>query len=213
MASFLHVALALLLLLMSGGPQVAEAGDDYRYRIRHAVFGEIGEHRVAVRHEGQRAVVEHATHLRVRLLGITAHEREFRCREVWQGERLIAFEALTIDNGERFEVTAQAVGDHLVIESAAGRIIAPADTVPSQPALERAASGSVLFDVRTGETLAATTRPAGREWLKLGGGAPVETTRYETTGELEQTVWYDPSGLFARWRLWRQGAAITLTRD
>jgi hypothetical protein len=209
----MHIALALLLLLLSGGPQVAEAGDHYRYRIRHAVFGEIGQHQVGVRYEGRRVVVEHATQLRVRLLGITAHEREFRCTEVWQGERLIAFEALTIDNGERFEVKAQAVGDHLMIDSAAGRIMAPADTVPSQPALERAASRSVVFDVRTGETLAATTRFAGREWLKLGSGAPVETTRYETTGELEQTVWYDTNGLFARWRLWRQGAAITLTRD
>lgn len=210
----MSLVVCLLLVLASGGALAAEAASgSHHYRIRHAVFGEIGEHEVTVRRDGPRVVVEQRAHLVVRLLGIVAHERVSRYREVWQGARLIAFEGLTVDNGERFEVTAHAADDHLVIEGAAGRIVAPAATAPSAPSLELAAARSAFFDIKTGALLAATVRPAGPEWLKLADDRPLEATRYETTGELEQTVWYDASGLFAQWRLWRQGAAITLTRD
>ena len=84
--------------------------------------------------------------------------------------------------------------------------------MPSQPSLAAAALRSRFFDIKTGEVLDATVRAAGREWLKLGD-RPVAADKYEMTGELEQTVWYDASGLFVQWRLWRQGAAITLTRE
>jgi hypothetical protein len=208
------LVVCLLVLLASGSVLAAgPPGDSYHYRIRHAVFGEIGEHRVVVHREGERVVVEHRAHLVVKLLGMTAHERDSRYREVWQGERLVVFEGLTIDNGERFEVTAQAAGGRLMIEGSEGRVVAPAATVPSQPSLALAVPRGNFFDTKTGGLLTATVGPAGREWLKLGGEQAVETARFETTGGLEQTVWYAADGVFAQWRLWRQGAAITLTRD
>jgi hypothetical protein len=80
------VVVCLLVLLASGGALAAEpAGDSYRYRIRHAVFGEIGEHQVVVRRDGDRLVVEHRAHLVVELLGVIAHERDSRYREVCKG--------------------------------------------------------------------------------------------------------------------------------
>ena len=208
----MRLASCLVLLLVSGGFAAEPAAGSYRYSIRHALFGDIGAHEVTVRHEGGRVVVEHQAHLMVRLLGITAHERRSQYREVWQGDRLVAFDGLTVDNRERFEVIARAEGDHLVVEGAAGRSLAPAATVPSEPSLAFAIERSHFFDIKTGELLDATVRPAGSEWLKLGE-QPVAADRYELTGELEQIVWYDATGVFAQWRLWRQGAAITLTRE
>jgi len=209
----MRIAFCLVLLLASGGALAAEpAAGSYHYRIRHALFGDIGAHQVTVRHEDGRLVVEHQAHLRVELLGITAHERRSQYREVWQGDRLVAFDGLTVDNGERFEIMARAEGDHLVVEGAAGRSLAPAATVPSQPSLALGTPRSRFFDIKTGELLEASVRPAGREWLKLGDQS-VAADKYEVRGELEQTVWYDATGLFAQWRLWRQGAAITLTRE
>ncbi|HSA83239.1 MAG TPA: DUF6134 family protein [Geminicoccaceae bacterium] len=209
----MRLASFLALLIASGGALAAEpASGSYHYRIRHALFGDIGAHEVTVRHEGGRVVVEHRAHLMVRLLGITAHERRSRYREVWQDDRLVAFEGLTVDNNERFEVRARAEGDDLVVEGASGRSLAPAATVPSQPSLAGTALRNRFFDIKTGELLDATVRPAGPEWLKLRD-RPVAAEKYEVTGELEQIVWYDATGLFAQWRLWRQGAAITLTRE
>jgi hypothetical protein len=206
-------AICLVLLLACRGPSAAEPSPgSYHYRIHHALFGDIGAHEVTVAREAGRLVIEHEAHLMVKLLGVTAHERRSRYREVWDGDRLVAFDGLTVDNAERFPVSARAAGDTLVIEGAAGRTEAPAATVPSQPSRRLEAPRTRFFDIKTGELLEATVRAAGPEFLKLGG-VPVATERFETTGELEHVVWYDATGLFAQWRLVRQGAAITLTRQ
>jgi hypothetical protein len=41
----------------------------------------------------------------------------------------------------------------------------------------------------------------------------VETIRYEIAGNLNQHAWFGASGGWVQWRLWRQGAAITLARE
>ena len=43
---------------------------------------------------------------------IPIFRRAARYREVWQGDRLIAFESRVVDNGETYEVTARAAGKH-----------------------------------------------------------------------------------------------------
>ena len=155
-------------------------------------------------------MIEHEAHLMVKLLGVTAHERRSRYREVWQDDRLVAFEGLTVDNAERFAVSARAEGERLVIEGAAGRIEAPAATVPSQPSRLLGTARTLFFDIKTGELLHARVRAAGPD-CKLGD-RPGRGRQVRSQGELEP-VWYDTTGLFVQWRLWRQGAAITLTRE
>lgn len=183
----------------------------YRYRIHHQIFGDIGEHQIIVSREAGMLVVEHVAHLAVKLLTFTAFDRQSHYREVWQGDRLMAFDGLTIDNGERFEVSARAQGDRLLIEGSAGDLEAPPTTVPSQPSLVGAIARTTFMDIKTGQLLGARVSAAGREILQLAG-EPVETEKYEVAGDLDQVVWYDAAGVFVRWRLWRQGAAITLER-
>ena len=200
-------------LLPSGAAPAAEpVPGSYDYRIRHGLFGDIGEHHVTVRREGDAIVVEHAAELTVELLGLTAFQRRTRFREVWRDDRLVAFEGLVEDNGEPFAVTARAAGDRLLIEGRAGRIEAPPATAPSEPSLEGAIEREWFFDSKTGALLHATVTRAGREPLRLGQDV-VDAVRYEIAGELEQQVWFDATGVFVQWRLRRQGAAITLTRE
>jgi Family of unknown function (DUF6134) len=189
-----------------------EASADYRYRIHHEIFGDIGEHEMTVRREDGSIVVEHTAELAVKILGITAFHRRTRFREVWRDERLVAFDGLVEDNDEPFPVAAHAYGDRLVVQGQRGRIEAPADTAPSEPSLEFAIEREWFFDSRTGALLNAAVTRAGREALKLGERV-VEATRYEITGDLEQQVWFDGSGAWVQWRLWRHGAAITLVRE
>ena len=200
------------LLVGSSAAGIEPAPGTYHYRIHHQIFGDIGEHQIQVSRDAGQVVVEHSAHLAVKLLTFTAFERQSHYREVWQGERLVAFDGVTIDNGERFEVRARAGGDHLIIEGSAGRFEAPATTVPSQPSLAGAIARTTFMDIRTGQPLEARVTLAGHETLQLAGG-PVETERYEIAGQLEHVVWYDASGVVVQWRLWRQGAAITLSRD
>jgi Family of unknown function (DUF6134) len=201
-----------LLLVLAADARALDLPASYRYRIHHQIFGDIGEHRMTVRLEDGAVVVEHTAELAVEILGLTAFHRRTRFREVWEGDRLVAFDGLVVDNGERFPVRARAERGSLIIEGSAGRIRAPPGTAPSEPSLERAIRRDRFFDSKTGELLGAQVTAAGREPLEVGPGI-IEATRYEVSGELDQHVWFDASGAWVQWRLWRQGAAITLTRD
>jgi hypothetical protein len=167
---------------------------------------------MTVRRENGAIVVDHTAELAVEILGLTAFHRRTRFREVWRGDRLVEFDGLVEDDGEPFPVTARADGDHLVIEVRAGRTLAPAATAPSEPSLESAIDRDFFFDSRTGLLLRATVTAAGREPVEIGDDI-VDAIRYEVSGELDQLVWFDASGAWVQWRLWRQGAAITLTRE
>jgi Family of unknown function (DUF6134) len=201
-----------ILLVLFADARALDVPASYRYRIHHQIFGDIGEHRMTVARAGDAIVVEHTAELAVDILGLTAFHRRTRFREVWQSDRLIEFEGLVVDNGEPFPVSARAEGDRLVVEGSAGRTLAPAATAPSEPSIERAIRRDWFFDSKTGALLNATVTPASREPLKIGHEV-VEATKYEIAGELDQHVWFDAAGAWVQWRLWRQGAAITLVRE
>jgi Family of unknown function (DUF6134) len=207
-----RACLFAILLVLSADARALDAPASYRYRIHHQIFGDIGEHCMTVARAGDAIVVEHTAELAVDILGLTAFHRRTRFREVWQGDRLVEFEGLVVDNGEPFPVSARADGERLVVEGSAGRIEAPAATAPSEPSIERAIRRDWFFDSKTGALLNATVTPTGREPLKIGDEV-VEATRYGIAGELDQQVWFDATGAWVQWRLWRQGAAITLVRE
>jgi len=207
-----RACLFAVLLALAADARALEAPASYRYRIHHQIFGDIGEHRMTVRRENDAIMVEHTAELAVEILGFTAFRRETRFREVWRDERLIAFEGLVEDNGEPFPVRARAAGERLVIEGPAGSTEAPASAAPSEPSLDFAIERKWFFDSKTGELLNASVTRVGYEPLKLGDRV-VEATRYEIAGDLEQHVWFDSSGAWVQWRLWRRGAAITLVRE
>jgi hypothetical protein len=202
----------VLLLGFCAHAHALEAPASYRYRIHHQIFGDIGEHRMTVARQGDAIVVEHTAELAVETLGFTAFTRRTRFREVWRDNRLVEFDGLVEDNGKPFPVSARAEGDRLAIEGSAGRIDAPAATAPSEPSLDSAIQRDWFFDGKTGELLSGSVSSGGRAPLKLGNRV-IHATRYDVTGDLEQQVWFDASGAWVQWRLWRQGAAITLVRE
>ena len=207
-----RACLFAVLFLVCADARALEAPASYRYRIHHQIFGDIGEHRMTVRRMDDLVVVEHAAELAVGILGFTMFHRRSRFREVWRDARLIEFDGLVEDNGKPFPVSARTEGDRLVVAGSAGRVEAPPGTAPSEPSLEFAVRRDWFFDSKTGELLQATVRRAGREPLKLGDRV-VDAIRYQVTGDLEQHVWFDETGAWVQWRLWRQGAAITLVRE
>ena len=207
-----RACLFAFLLVLSAAAHALDVPASYRYRIHHQIFGDIGEHRMTLRREDDVIVVEHTAELAVEILGFTAFHRRTRFREVWQDDRLIEFDGRVEDNGELFPVRGRLEGDRLVVEGSAGRIEAPPGTAPSEPSLEFAIRRERFFDSKTGALLNATVTSAGRQPIKVGDGV-VEASKYEVTGDLEQHVWFDATGAWVQWRLWRQGAAITLVRQ
>lgn len=184
----------------------------YDYFIHHAVHGRIGEHRMAVSRAGDRLIVEHDSRIAVKFLFAIAYRREARYREVWRDDRLIAFEGVVDNNGEVMAVEARAEDDRLLIDGGGGVIEAPAETVPTQPSYEGAIERRWFMKVGTGELLEGTVERAEPATVMVAG-EDVEATRYVVSGDLEQEVWFDQTGLWVKWRLARNGGTISLMRE
>jgi hypothetical protein len=82
-------------------PQRAE------YAIHHETYGEVGQHVITFACDGDDLVVETTNEGEVKVLMMPLFTRDGRYREVWRGDRLIAFDSRIVDNGEVYEVHAR----------------------------------------------------------------------------------------------------------
>ena len=189
-------------------PEVPPAAE---YAIHHDTHGEIGRHAITFACEDGRLIVETLIEGEVRVLMIPIFKRTARYREVWQGDRLLAFDSRVVDNGEVYEVTARAAGAHTVIDGRRGHIEAPATIVSNHPWNHAVVDRRLLFDTQRGRLQRVQVRPAGAALIEVGGRA-LRAQKYVVTGDLERELWYGEDGAWLQSRLDYQGATITLTR-
>jgi hypothetical protein len=132
-------------------------------------------------------------------------------REVWRGDRLIAFDARTEDNGEVYEVRARAGRDRTVIQGRRGRIEAPPTVVSNHPWNHEVVDRTLLFDTQRGRLQKVQVTRLGTETITVGGRTVV-AQKYLVTGDLERELWYDEAGNWLQSRLEHNGDKVTLTR-
>ena len=207
---YLLLAAALLLpgtaaLACPDPPERAE------YAIHHETYGEVGQHVITFSCDGDDLVVETTIEGEVKVLMVPLFTRDGRYREVWRGDRLIAFDSHIVDNGEVYEVRARANGDRTVINGRRGRIEAPPTIVSNHPWNHEVIERTLLFDTQRGRLQEVEVTPAGTETVTIAG-RKVEAQKYRITGDLERELWYDDAGNWLQSRLEHDGAQITLTR-
>jgi Family of unknown function (DUF6134) len=181
------------------------------YRVHHATYGEVGRHVITFSCRGDDLVVETTIAGEVRVLMVPLFKRNGTYREVWRGDRLIEFDSRVVDNGEVYEVSARADGDHTVIEGRRGRIEAPPTIVSNHPWNHDVIDRTLLFDTQRGRLQEVRATAAGAETITVAGQA-IDARKYRITGDLERELWYDAAGNWLQSRLEHDGAAITLTR-
>ena len=125
-----------------------DAPDDAEYAIHHETHGEVGRHGITFACAGDELVVETRITGEVRVLMVPIFQREARYREVWRGDRLIAFDSWFNDNGEVYEVKARAAGEQTIIEGRRGRIEAPSTVVSNHPWNHAVLDRPLLFDTQ-----------------------------------------------------------------
>jgi hypothetical protein len=156
-------------------------------------------------------VVETRIEGEVKVLMVPLFTRDGRYREVWRGDRLIAFDSHIVDNGEVYDVRARANGDRTVIDGRRGRIEAPPTIVSNHPWNHEVIERTLLFDTQRGRLQEVEVTSGGTETITVAGGK-VEAQKYRITGDLERELWYDDAGNWLQSRLEHDGAQITLTR-
>jgi hypothetical protein len=122
-------------LAASGGLAAfaASAPRRLRYRVTHALYGEIGSYINEIDQQGDSSIVHTQVHLLVRVLGIVLHREDADRLERWSDNRLIAFHGVTTVNGEVTEISGEARGDRFAVTSPGGTNLVPATVRPSNP--------------------------------------------------------------------------------
>ena len=206
--------LVIASLLLPGSAALACTDPPQRaeYAILHESYGEVGRHVITFSCNGDDLVVETAIEGEVKVLMVPLFKRDGTYREVWRDDRLIAFDSRIVDNGEVYEVSARANGDHTVINGRRGRIEAPPTIVSNHPWNHEVIERTLLFDTQRGRLQEVEVTAAGTETIAVAG-REVAAQKYQITGDLERELWYDDAGNWLQSRLEHNGAKITLTRQ
>jgi hypothetical protein len=205
------LALALCLQWSGASHACTHPPERVEYVIHHETYGDVGSHVITFSCQGDDLVVETRIEGEVTVLAIPIFKRAASYREVWREGRLLAFDSHFVENGEVYEVSARADGDHTVINGRRGRIEAPAAIVSNHFWNHEVLDRTLLFDAQRGRLQRVQVTPAGTETITVAGRA-VAARKYVVSGDLERELWYDEAGNWLRSRLEHDGAKITMTR-
>jgi Family of unknown function (DUF6134) len=178
------------------------------YKVDNETFGEIGRHVITFSCQGEELLVETKISVNITML----YTLDGSYREVWRGDRLISFDSKVNDNGEQFEVSADAEGDKMVIDGHSGVIEAPATIVSDHPWNFAVLDRPLLFDARRGKLRHVQIDSAGNEALLIGG-REVPAKKYRMTGDRERVLWYGGDGTWLQAQLEYGGAKVLVTRQ
>jgi hypothetical protein len=165
-----HLVLpALILFTLLSAPAGAETRRFDFQVLRNG--SPIGSHVAVVEKKGEETLVQVSLDLAVTFGPLTLYRYKHRSSERWQGERLMAVEADTDDDGTKLWLRARAEGDAIVVDGPGGRQVGAADTLPSSywnPKLRTAKAWvethwGILTPVRIARGAPVTVKLPGRE--------------------------------------------------
>jgi hypothetical protein len=173
---------------------------------------QIGTHVLTFSREGADVRVSIAIDFAVRFVGITAFRYTHRNTELWRGDRLLAIDATTDNNGTPLAVKARANGAGIAVEGTeGGSYVAPIEAI-STSYWHGAFLRGQKIDTQGGRLLATTLEQLGEETIPVAG-RPTPAQRWRIAGDLALDIWYDRAGAWSALRFARSdGSVIAYTR-
>ncbi len=190
-------ALAAALLLSLAAPAAADPVRLYGAEMRYDILRNgdpVGRHLVRFEPRPDGLAVQARSEIRVSFLGFTAYRFDYQSDSLWRDGRLMALRAVTDDDGAVTVVEARADGRHLQVQ-APEPLRHPAPLFPTDHWDARVLSEREVLNTLTGRVNLVSIRPATEESLRTAAGA-VPARRFDYSGELELSSWYDAEG---RW--------------
>ena len=160
----------------------------------------IGSYTVTVHTDGDRVTVSTAVRIEVAIGFITLYRYALDAREVWRAGRLVSFDSVTDDDGERRAVRAVAAAGVIEVTANGERWSAPPSITPSSLWHRDLVDSAMLLGVEDGDRLAVAIHEMGPETVPVAG-RPVRATRYVISGDVERELWYGADGMLVRQRL------------
>jgi len=165
-------------------PQVLE------YRIRHALYGDIGTYFNIIEKAGDKVDVRSSLRIDVKFLGLSLYNEEAERRESWVGDRLVLFRSVTHKNGQRIEVNGEARNNSFVINAPWGTAEAPPDVKPSNPWSAKVLEPATVMSTTTGRLFQPRVRITAEE-LTLLDGQRRKLRQYEIFTDKREFVYLD----------------------
>jgi hypothetical protein len=212
--AFLLVLLALNMTAQCRMAQGAQTPDPlilYGPEITFDVFrdgNKVGRHSVAFSRQSSGALLVNARfELAITFLAIPVYEYFYRSTAVWRNGRLTTLTSDVDDDGKKSSVRLQANGTRLIIKGKNGELDWPAPVYPTNHWHAGVLSQKQVLNTLNGNISSVTITPAGRDQIRAQGTL-VEATRYEYSGDIETTVWYDDSGRWVKMQFTAKNGSV-----
>jgi hypothetical protein len=180
------------------------------YKAVHAKYGDIGTYSNTIAVKDGVTTVTNQVRLRVRVLGITAHREEGDRTEQWKDGRLIAFQGITMVNGDRTEVRGEAKGDAFSVTTPSGTVDAPANIRLSNPWSDNFIGATSMMAIDSGRIQSMSVRAGEKASVKVGG-APVESLRFDIVSKPPYQVWLDENRVPVMFNVDDESGIVTFT--
>lgn len=205
-ASFVNSALLRRLVLAIGfslsflttahaaalSPESAQTGT-YVYQVLRD--GEVvGEQRSDFERRGAELRVVTDVRINITLLGLVVYDFTQRIEERWENGVLVAFNSVSVDDGDTRNVSLRRKGDRLVGKYDDKERDLPGNLIPSTLWNSAVVEHSAVLETVKGRAREVQVRSEGVEQLKLPIGA-VSARHFIFTGEFKREAWYNESGV------------------
>ena len=172
----------------------------------------LGTHVVTFEPGNGTLAVHVAVELTFKIAGITLYRYRHQAIERWEGDRVVALDTQTDDNGSAHRLTARREGAVLMVESdKVARYAAPADALPASHWNRHDLDGPWI-NTQDGKLLRPRVAEQGIETIATAGGGTVRARRYALSGDVQIDMFYDERQMWAGLSFIKGGAPVRYER-
>jgi hypothetical protein len=174
----------------------------------------VGEHRLTFAQTGDQLRVDVNAAASGTVMGLIPFHYSCMATEHWSGGAFCGVDSKVNHNGTQLEVHAAPIAGGFAIQSTkAGNY-----NYTGQPAMlpltywNKAMLDAMILNIETGRHYPATVNSPGWFYLPTAAGGTVLAQRFDVTGKLHFSVWYDQYGQWAGLEFNIYGSELTLRK-
>jgi len=164
----------------------------------------IGEHHLNFTTSGDTLAVAVNVALQVKFAGITVFRYALQATETWQGGVFQSLQSTINDNGTSLEVQAQKTADGYLVQGinhtnpakSYPQYTAPPNTIPLTYWNKQMLNGTIL-NIQTAHSYPAVVSSPGWNSLPTAEGGTIVAQRFDLSGKLHLSVWYDKNNAWS----------------
>lgn len=169
---------------------------------------DLGVHKMRWSVSGQTVVVNIEIDLGARVLFLPVYSYKHRSKETWTDGVLTAISTTTDDDGKTFTVTGELKGNAFDVKGTEFTGAIPLPMAPTSYWDYGTLKKGTWMSTQSGQVLKVRVSPKGPETIKTRTGQ-IQANRYDASGDLEASLWYDARKRWVKSRFVVGGNTIT----